>query len=373
MAGQQLSTISVPYSEVIGDTQMGGATFSYDEPSQATWTIRLNSPAPRGSGAWDNVAQAVKDILGVHYRSGDNLVRLPPIRHPKYPTLYAVRVSVNGVAFDAQNAKDFDPASNQMSSARYVLPVLQIGFAAPQYDPYFPANTTIADPRGHNLEWLRYVITNFQVTTKALKLDIGTVYYAEGTPSGGVLPFGPQKVLPSGTLTLQWLRVPHDYIFSTGLPAEGGNVGLLSHFYGNPQAPNALAMDGVTPVPVVGAVGKVNYDWFLGNAPGTLLCRPPELRPSFLPLPLASLQPTKLRLWDVTIPMDVFDPPLGTGATTRGHNTALWSFNKGPGIFADGKNYLVRIGSVTGALLYDTYDFDNMFLPSGCQFLSVNQ
>jgi hypothetical protein len=217
------------------------------------------------------------------------------------------------------------------------------------------------------------VVTSFQVTTRALKLDIGTVYYAEGTPSGGVLPFGPQKILPTGTLTLQWLRVPHSYLFSTGLLSEGGKVGLLSNFFGNPSAPSALGFDGVTPVPVIGCVGTVNAAPFLDYPTGTLLCRPPDLRPSFLPLPLDSLQPTKLRLWDVTIPLDVFDPPLGAGATTRGHNTALWSFNKTAGIFADGKNYLVRIGSVTGALLYQTYSFANMFLPSGSQFLHLNQ
>lgn len=331
----QLGTLSVPYTELVGDMSPGQGTFEWGGNSQWSLTIDLT-----GDEAWDNVPQALTDILGYSYVSGLSLVRNPPIRHPVYKWLSAGRCQVRGICFDpnTKGGKDKDP-KGAYSTARYVRPRIEITFQAHNWAEYFEDDADEGD------ESQRYVEVKFSDASTSIQLEPGSMIYKEGNlptdvppgPKTEQVPFPLQKISQRAVLQLIWHQVPEDYLF--------GAAGTPSNFYGN---------NGTV---ALGGIGCVNATEFYGFAAGTLLLTSATFDRVQCPVPGAyNDQFSRQSLfYTVGISFSLFDPPLGLNATSRGHNTAPWR--------GDTLNRLCRsqFPTPTGNLLYTPYEMRSLF------------
>ncbi len=331
----QLSNLTVDYVELVADYGHFRGRFGWDD-TQVMQTIDLVSYQP-----WNDLTLAVYQILGYHQTTDYlNLTRNPPIRHPKFPWLYANSIpDVTAVAptstFSGPQQAATDTDTSGYQSATYQRPRLTISFQTLPYVPYFrdvaAATLTPTNPAyaGQTVmdETQRYCYRLTNPSAQASQLNNGTFQYLEGVPSGRTYPQangGLQRIIPTADIVLVWAAVPEDYLMNTKGPVN---------FTGDPDS---YDVTNVTPYDLTGAVGKVNFTEFLGYAPGTLLMYPPQITPRMSPVATSFNNDIgNVRIYDVQVNMKLFDPPLGPGATTRGWNTAY---------FYDGFNY--RIGAM---------------------------
>lgn len=112
------------------------------------------------------------------------------------------------------------------------------------------------------------------------------------------------------------------------------------------------------PTGIIGGLGCVNQNAIWGYPAGTLLALPADITPHEQPVnPLLMGLPfySPPRSWDVRFRFKFWDPPLTPGATTRGHNTAIWTRTS--------RFALIKSVNPVGAekTVYPTYDFTKFF------------
>lgn len=290
--------------------------------SQATWTIDMN---------WLDIMERnyAAEILGYSRRiAGNNnsIERNLPVAHPYFSWLYATAINnIQGFGHKGKYQANF--ASGNISS--YDRARVTIGFSTLPFDIMSDLQLQIF--HGSD-ESYRYVTKLSRATSEYIAIERGFFKFAEGAgPAGQSFPLGTGRVTVKVDLEWIWNQVPDTYIFNSS--------GIATNIFS--------------------CLGKVNSTAIWGYPAGTLLCLPCEFTPRMMPVSptLLGLQPWQPpRAWDVKLLFKYWDPPLTAGATTRGHNTAMWVVD---GLFA-----LIKSVDAMGALsgtLFQSADFNTIF------------
>jgi hypothetical protein len=343
------ASISVPWKELaLKDYAETRGSFAYDDSSH-TQLIEVS---------WLDKGKAIKDILGTQWRYGDTLQRLPPLQHPEFPQFHATRVSSQNVAM-SKTERPYKSAFGK--STTYEKCRLLITYQTLPYNPVWTKDEQ------RNQEWNRNVARVPHPTSDAILLPRDTVGYCEGTP----IPSPPainqqmQKILGRSDVVWTWYNVPNDYLMDP-------TTGIASNIVGYQEPVSAMNQ---TPD---GGIGKVNFTAFAGYPAGTLICMPPLITPRISPVPYQDsiTSDSSVRLWNVQFTFKYFDGPRGPGVVTRGHNTAI---NPKDFLFygVRGRTPATAGGPVpatyTGALLYETYEFANLFAACNATNLKPNK
>lgn len=278
----------------------------------------------------DSITSGAGGTGGNFIRS--SLQRNLPWRHPKWSQLWCTRISqVQGLQWTGKKLEPvpaFDKAGIIIGSpaSEYTLALLSLQFERPNY-------VVLSDDQiTEGQEYRRYLDRYWQTSIQMLSREGSAFKWAEGnlntdTPAGprpGFFKGSVGQKLAHHKIKRTWYQLPEQAIYdANGFPA------ILARY-----------------------AGCVNSIDFLGFPAGTLLMEPADITPQPLQLPpeLMQLFSEGVQLQcNVTFNFDYFDPPLGTGATTRGHNTMPWS--------GDGKWYKVtsQIGNYTPFVTKDFY------------------
>jgi hypothetical protein len=276
----------------------------------------------------------VRQACGYPIRWSDaTLGRRLPIRDPQKPWLVATRASdiTPYGAMLGQVETPFGPY------AEYEYSHVTILFEAVDYD-------VIDDPTLWAVfggdESRRFTNAHWEYGGEFLTRQVGCFKFAEGdagAAAGGNNTFPQPKGMyeAHARFVIRWFQLPETGIMNA---AKLLNMNILN------------------------GKGSINhFDWPVpeaqgGFAAGTLLCEDIKVTPSMAPvepalLGLSGWSPP--RVYDLDFVIDWFDPPLGTGATTRGHNAFPWA--------KDNRYYLAKSADGSNPL-YDTYDFSQMFV-----------
>jgi hypothetical protein len=328
---QVQAPFSFPWAEYVGrdgNSYTQSYRFSKDQ-TQASWTIDVYWSDFIGNGLGGFV---VPEILGYSKRLvvppfTPMISRQIPIAHRQFPWLYAVSIdSVQGIKFIGKS---------KANMAKYERARLTIGFTTL---PFSVLNDGMLALVAAGDESQRYVTKLTKPTVDYISVERGMFRFAEGPANN---PAYKQFQLGTGRLTtkvdLEWIwhEVPDDCLFSA--------TGLASN--------------------ILDCVGTVNQNAIWGYPAGTLLCLPPTFTPVTLPVaPNLMGYPgfTPPRAWNVSLMFKYWDPPLGAGATTRGHRTAMYVNDM---LFYAIKSVLLNQaeGAPLGNYLFEATDFSNIF------------
>lgn len=332
---QPNSGLTIPWREFIS---RAGSTFDAsfgNDGSQVALVIDVY---------WDDLGQALQQCLGYSSRTvvpGDwsQLNRFLPMRHPRWPQLFCTRVAkVQGISFQGTAVVE-QPGT---TTSEYFLARLTLQFGRM---PYALINDNdmenYLDDDDLPQEFQRFTDRNWVPSAEILAREQQQFSFVEGDANGNQFtgPFG--MTIGKARLTRTWYSLPEDAVFN----ASEFPAGLM---YGR---------DGTGGIDTaVQALGTVNASTFLGCPAGTLLYEAPEIipRPLTLPPDLMDLpwQEYSIQLqYDVRFNFVFFDPPIGTGVTSRGHNLAPWA--------KDGRWYPIQ--TATGLTPFKTYEFKNLF------------
>jgi len=258
---------------------------------------------------FDDLADAAQQLIGYSWRdtstTPSTLRRIIPFKHPFYTQLYCTRiVKVEGLQPDGVFDDTFGPYET------YTLMRLTLQFSRPNYA--LLADNQILDMDGNPQEWLRYTDRYWYPDVQLYYRESTTFVYTEGTPSSPQQPVPSSVGLPIAKLELtrRWYQLPENAVYTnTGFPSN-----LIFNFF---DGSNMLE--------------TLNSTAFLGIRAGCLRYVKPEILPQPLPLPpqlMGLLDTESFQLqYDVVFHFVYFDPPLGSGATTHGHNTLPWADN----------------------------------------------
>lgn len=300
------------------DLGSGAGTARYQfsrDSSQASMTIFTE---------WDpfSIGDVQAEILGYSYRVNNLLSRRPPTKHPYFPWLYATTLTnIEGVKVTGRDT------TTKGVTTRYLRAKMTIGYTTLPYNVLDDLQLlTLFD----NKEWERNVIKLRKTNAEYISIDRGIFKFAEGTannPNGLPFNLGTGRITTKSDIEWTWVDVPERYVFDA----------------------NGVATN------IEACIGKVNGSAIWGYPAGTLLMLPPDYTPVMQPVP-----PWKLginntysppRAWNIKLVFKHWDPPLGTGATVRGHNTAMYVY--------DALFYLIETAG--GTRLFQNADFSTIF------------
>lgn len=299
------------------------ATYSFSpNQQQLTFTIRVK---------FDEFPQAVSELMGYSFVSGVplKLRRAIPKAHPLFPWLYCVGVSqVVGIG-PKKEPKLFKNNADVVTGAiqDYEYALLTCHFSTVPY-------TILTDTELFGLggqEWRRFTTRRFKPFVNLAVTEKGMYKFAEGPGAGPppvALDVGLSKAIRKTVITLDWFDVPWRAVY-------------------NPSG---------YPTNLEAAVGRVNFNEFLGFPTGTLLCLPYEITEH-----VSGSTPLNVQLqngvdppllYNVSLSFEIYQPDVG--GAFQGHNTVPYKI--------DGLNYLVTTtGGALGTKLFEYYDFDKIF------------
>ncbi len=308
----------------VGDISLHNFAFQKNN-TQASCVIDFNWSDLLNTSAANSF---IPTILGFS-RVGDNntIQRFLPWRCPYAPWLYASSLTnIKGAGkYIGKTKGQFGGVISNYDRARGT-----ITWASRPYAMITDAQ--LANPPYNGDESQRYVEKLPKPTAEYISIQGYSYVYTEGTLPTAIVP-QPRFPLPLGKIDVKvdlewiWHEVPDQWINNVaGVPS------------------------GLFP-----GLGCVNANLIWGFPAGTLLALPPQITPIELPVNPTVLglpENVQPRAWDVHFLFKFWDPPLGPGATTRGHNTAIFPRNN--------KYYLIK--SVDGPnTVYKTFDFANFF------------
>lgn len=210
----------------------------------------------------NNNLEGYQAILGRHEVNGNELVRVSPWQHPKFPKLYAVDIS---------GIKGMGPIGIEEGKPKHKLVMLTVVFS----NVPWKIKDEVED------ESQRWVIKRMRSTTQYLQRDRGQYRFMSGVKDGAIdwstQPFeqGPALLVQKSLLEWTWKYVPESFVCDA-----------------NAQPTNILR-----------CVGKVNKNSFAGYGPGELLMKDPNVEP--VPSPVCDEN-----LVDVTIVMEGLKVPV---------------------------------------------------------------
>lgn len=302
-------THSIEFWEDVTDIQQLGAQFEMGQ-SAIPQTIRIN---------WSDQEQAIEDILGTHFVTGTELIRVTPLQHGIFTNMYATKVSIVG-GYRASGKFDIGYGND---CAQYLYAVLQIAYNTLPF--------SIGQNGGFS-EYDRYTVTlavpgaEFVKTPNVQQFLWASSVNPPDGPGNGTqsVQFQQTRLLPKADVSVDWYYVPDGWIFNGGIPSN-----------------------------ILNCVGKVNSLDF-GNYPaGTLLCAPPTFTPIIMPIYTNAPADPPYRLWNVRFNFKYFNPPQNNEEENGepGHNTAPWT---------DGLFY-PNVTEKGNNRLYDTENFYTLF------------
>lgn len=304
---------------------------------------------------WDDVFQAVSDLLGVYSfdPSTGYLDRVPPKTHPVNNFLYCTGItSIKPMKWTAKVGY-----IGGHTFSNYTHAILSLVFTQPHYpimtDTYLDVTFPPVNVAGtlYRQEWYRWCERIPTNSVEIFQIEAGTMKWAEG--GGGGPAIGSLLTTPTG----QPIPVGDFLLVQRNVPMYG----LFS--------PTTYRHDRL-----IAAVGKINSAAFLGYPAGTLLYSGPSMLPCEAPYPpdqmkivlAASGDLNGEMLWpsltyDVTHTFRFRDPP--PGGATRGWNLQPWRGNlAGGGPPSDMKWYLATTDGLAGSPgALQSYDFRTMF------------
>jgi hypothetical protein len=259
---------------------------------------------------FEDFGVALQQLIGYSWRDASTtpprLRRVLPFKHPFYTNLWCTRVvKVEGLKPDGLFVDTYGPFET------YKILRLTLQFSRPSY-AVLPDNA-ILDMSGNPQEWLRYTDRLWQPEIEVYSREGTQFRFTEGTGPTATTPAAqyPGSIglpIPKARLARRWYQLPEFGVYNV----DG--------------FPNNVLKDYLT-----GAIlcETLNDATFFGIPAGCLRYVAPEIIPQPLPLPpglmqLAGNEYFQLQ-YDVVFHFVWFDPPLGPGATTRGHNTVPWA------------------------------------------------
>jgi hypothetical protein len=317
--------ITVPFEEVTpksGPVSKGALGYG----------LQGNSNARTYLVYFEDVQQFIYEACGYPERvttagGGVSLSRHIPIRDPEFFWLVASRaadISPYGAKLDHH-----ETAYGPLPEYEYYHVTLL--FEALPYDILDDANLQ-AYYAGD--ESRRYTETRWEYGGQFLTRETGNFVYVEGVASGYdfAQPIGMFEA--HQRFVIRWAQLPE--------------IGIMNSYkLLNTNIRNARGTVNLHDWPTAEASG--------GFKAGTLRCEDIRTAPAMAPLDpdlLGLFRFNPPRVVDLEIVIDYFDPPLGSGATTRGHNCLPWP--------TDNLYYQARSNN-TLQPLYQSYDFAQIF------------
>lgn len=311
---------------------------------------------------WDDLADALQQILGYSYRDNSGptprMRRYLPWQHPYSNQLWVKNISsVKGIQLEGKTVDLLQHAAagpgafynaGPWSSFRFAQ--LTLHFWRPPY--FIRSDEDVEDAAGKPLEWLRYFDKHWQGQTQMLSRETGTFKWvgSQGLPSSAA-NFQGHVGQPICKLRIKrkWYQIPEQCIF--GVHSDVTPNGLpLNLLYTRTATTNPIT-GYVYPAarPIVGTVNSpygggttdtVEANRFLGFYIGTLMYENYTITPTPLQLPaslmqipyFASMEPISQVQYDIEFDFVWFDPPRTTANETAnpnysGHNLMPWSGN----------------------------------------------
>lgn len=341
------------WKELIGTTAPGGGD---------SFTASSSEAALVGLVDAYRTAAAVRYFTG--YAQCDDVApwqlhRKNPVRHPRYPWMFSSGVSFTYIEpkgnFENPNNEPWVDAAtvgipNQEGpltrTSNYEKAFATVRFSQLPYpvlsdeefqdDPFLQGQDSTGAYNGIPLEVHRNCIIydGVEPSFNLLQADgeVGMLKWAEtgvgGPPSQPTL--GTKFPAPLGVpqckvaFSIKWVDVPDAYIFGTE------------------YVPNKI----------VGGLGRVNENYFLGFVPGVLWLSAVRFERFTPPLWATSMPAIS---WNVSMIFEFFDPEKGVPASSyRGHN--LMPFSGSLGYY-----YCTRDGNPAGQPYLGKYDYNKLF------------
>lgn len=307
-----------------------------ESDNQAQWAPGSTSYQVTYRVPWAAENDFAISALGYHYVDEtypDNpiLKRIPPMRHPTRPNLYANRIITSKpIKFVGKSQYQTEPdplnTSQIIQESQYKYSLVTVSFETLPYRVR-PKNGSQNVTRQY--DW--YTYTTFEPGEETIEVPFGSLKFAEGPPSTGEVKQSFQGTvgltLPKTLLKMTWYKVPEAWV--RDVANDGPPTNILKH------------------------VGKVNASDFLGYPAGTLLLQPPTIVTYSSEVSYSGAAPENY--YDVTFNMLYFNPQTGVESPiTRGHNTVPW--------FQDRLFYYATVdGEPDGRPLYPNAEFDDLF------------
>ncbi len=354
MAGQLINTTS----GVSSPLKMPNAyNFQLQDPNGANfWIEEVDNESPGsddfgtkysrsvlvGWVADDQMYDVVNSALGYSYaaKAGATTVlkRVNPIWHPRFPNLFAARVSdAHGNKFaSTSNQLTNNPSNNGLGIKKYAnynRRKVTIEFAPLRY-------TILEDNVCGNIEYNRNVDYATKPNIYDVNVQVGNFYFVEGAASPPVDIAFPGEINffeCKTTFAATWRQVPEDFICD------------VSTIFANPSQ-------------ITNCVGKVNDAAFGGFAAGTLLLLEPEIDRYVSGTLRTEDGRTPVYMYDVFLPIVYFDPK--HYGSVRGHNLKPWYNASLSSVSTEQVTYYLvtaKKGDATGQRIYGAADFSKLF------------
>jgi hypothetical protein len=289
---------------------------------------------------WDDLATACQQILGYSWRDlapgFPRLKRKLPLQNPYWTQLWATRlVKVQGV----QPTGKVDDFAQAGPVASYNYAIVTIQFTRPKYSILADADVPVwigpTEAPNQFQEWERFTDRHWSPSVQMLSREGQQFRFAEGPASPGGRYGGGDGIAFAGSvgtkvprlkLQRRWYQIPEKAIYDV----NGFPTAMMYT-----QTPIVAA--GPTALPLL---GTVNNDEIFGPnaAQGCLLLEGVEIIPQPLQLPpflmmlpggLTKDAEEHILQYDIVFHMELFDPYLDDGCTTRGHNCMpFWATNR---------------------------------------------
>lgn len=347
--------------EVIESQSAASASFG---PDDATVTVPYivdveDLPQDSLSWIWNDI---ICVCLGYPRVDGTLLRREPPIRHPLFPSLYATRVlNMRGAGpldyFWIESSEPPPPEEEEGGEegnpplADTVAQFLDLLLFDPKQVGWWKFKRILFEVEYTLLPWdirsdeetafeyQRNCVIETESDIESYEFQGGSfrfvdLFDGEGKPR----PFASttSAILSKKTYRVTWRDVPSNFLMEDG------------RFF---------------PKKFDEAVGRVNEVEFLGNAAGTLLCKPVRMvrkkKAVFISEEDGTRKPTVV--YDCTFEFSHFDPPRPAGATNdiRGHN--LFPARTSEASDSIEWHFATNTGEIAGQRLFGSYDFAKLF------------
>jgi hypothetical protein len=242
---------------------------------------------------WNKCRSFERYALGFSYADDGEpwrLRRRNPVPHPRFPWLTATTVSFTA----------FAPLANPEQDGTYVPGIYPDSFDVAQYQKVYATVRFTDRPwtflpdqdvPSYLTECQRNTYFNPSPSVEMISAEgLNNLRFANGTSATTVIPAPFGTLMSKNLLALRWMWVPNEYI--------SGDSTLT-----------------FTPKWIDSVVGRVNNAEFLGYPARTLLLQAPQYERFRFPYAPASKQTPGFFGWNVTFPIQYFDPPRGYDAT----------------------------------------------------------
>lgn len=278
------------WKEVIENDQPGGGEALSLESGEAT--IVVNVP-------WKKVRSFARFVLGWSYADAAAPFRLRrenPQPHPRLAWLTASTVSFNSrgpVGVAGVGTRVPGVFGSSLPVAKYNHVYATVRFTDRPW--FFLADDKATTPA---LESQRSTYFDPVPSIEIISAEgINNILFANGPALNDPIPAPFGTLMSKCTYTLNWMWVPHEYISGA-----------------DPYVFRPTRLEACT--------GRVNSDTFLGFPPMTLLMQAPRYTRFKFPILTAAGAASGYYGWNVQIPLQFFDPPMGVpgdAATYRGN------------------------------------------------------